>query len=139
MNNAYEDIIEAVGGRDPDWYDENGTPRFGPHHPKHCPDIYAVEIALLEIACQACDRRFNVQMSAGAYSECKSLQPLIENGSIHYGDPPNVGCCAAGPTMNCVDLRVIEFWAHTRPHVVRGWERITRLEVDLPKDAEVEP
>lgn len=53
----------------PNWWDENGTPRFMEHHPRLCPDIYADEVALLEIACQACERRFKVQMSWGRSSE----------------------------------------------------------------------
>src|SRR5205085_9175 len=47
----------------PGWYDENGTPRFAEHHPKLCPDIYATEVALLLISCQACGHEYKVQMS----------------------------------------------------------------------------
>jgi hypothetical protein len=112
MKAMYEDVLAAIANGhegDPIWYDENGTPRFATHHPEMCPDIYASEVALLEIACQACERVFRAQMSRSSYST--QLRAEVKSGAIHYGDPPNADCCPAGPTMNCLDLRVVEFWA----------------------------
>lgn len=75
-----------------------------------------------------------------------SLSDLVRSGAVHYGDPPNVDCCAAGPTMNCLDLRVVEFW--TRGPIVSGqledaikameWRRVPELEVELPDTTDPE-
>lgn len=117
----------------PLWHDEHGTPRFAPHHPELCADIYAREVALLEIACQGCERRFRVQVSVSAHDFLRAhdaamtLESLITTGIIHYGDPPNVGCCPSGPTMSANDLRVLEYWRHTDG----AWSRIAGLEVSL--------
>jgi hypothetical protein len=46
---------------------------------------------------------------------------------IHYGDPPNSGCCPAGATMNCIDLRVLQFWARAGS----TWVRSPELEIEL--------
>jgi hypothetical protein len=97
------------------------------------------EVALLEIACQSCGKRFKVAMSWGRMDglllESRSLSEQIEDGSIHYGDPPNNGCCPAGPTMNCDDLRVIEFWSRDD-----GLEfvRVRELEIELPDAKEAQ-
>ncbi len=40
----------------------------------------------------------------------KNLSDLIQDGSLHYGDPPNIDCCGAGPTMNSIPIRVVEYW-----------------------------
>lgn len=77
-----------------------------------------------------------------------SLATQVRSGAIHYGDPPNTECCAAGPTMNCWDLRVIEFWArgfslrairepeNKSPTMLAGeyldWARVPELEKELP-------
>ena len=69
---------------------------------------------LLEISCQGCEHRFIVAMSQSAWQRMGNgypyLREYIISKFIHYGDPPNIDCCAAGPTMNCNDLRVIEYW-----------------------------
>ncbi len=142
MHHTYPDIIDLAdaAGRKPLWWDENGVPRFCAHHPAHSPDVYAREVALLEVACQGCGRRFLVQMAwsmssailsslSTAYAARGKLSSQVLDRVIHYGDPPNVGCCAAGPTMNCEDLRVVEFWRQTDRC---DWERVPDLEVELP-------
>lgn len=148
MHNSYDDILEAAGGRQPDWWDENGVPRFGEHHPDKCPDIYAGEVALVEIGCQGCKRLFRVQMSGNGaftfiYSRDKNalfekhpLRKRIENKALHYGDPPNVDCCGAGATMNCEDYRVLEYWVRGDSPVNWDWRRDHTLEVDLADIAE---
>lgn len=129
MLQDYSDIVELVAKhnelRGPllapikaKWWDENGTPRFADHHPKFCADIYADEVVLLQIACQACEERFRVQMSwskghelvantqalvrmkrndptlhhpgmeALAPKAHYSLERAVRDGKVHYGDPP---------------------------------------------------
>jgi hypothetical protein len=75
-----------------------------------------------------------------------TLAELVTTGAIHYGDPPSVGCCPAGDTMNCEDLAVVEFWrrgwdqtkaADGVPladilHKMNTWHRVTELEIPLP-------
>ena len=156
----------------PGWWDENGVPRFAPHHPSLCPDIYAIEVALVLIGCQSCGHEYPVQMSWSMAGEImksarymrdmpgrpsqeelmkSSLSAAVVAGTIHYGDPP---CfhdgCTTGATMNCDDLRVLEFWSRnkTDPRWHRAlaawvateaslpartdWMRIPELEIWLP-------
>lgn len=124
----------------PQWWDENGVPRFVTHHPKFCPNIYANEVVLLEIACQSCERRFDVQMCRSSMDEVRarmmgirgcSLEQQVRDNTIHYGDPPrhddpNDGGCVSGNSMNVHDLRVKEFWKR-----VDEWQRVPELEIDL--------
>lgn len=128
---------------DPLWWDENGVPRYFEHHPKLCPDIYADEVILLEVECQACLRKFSVQMSWGRRDQMEAVRrnpggdgPLPKLADvvrkhpeqIHYGDPPHHEDCPSGPTMNVNDLRILEFWKRT----AYGWARVVELEVNLP-------
>jgi len=82
------------------------------------------------------------------------LSEQIAHGTIHYGDPPNAGCCAAGPTMNCWDLRVVEYWARSftlrrlldptnTSDTMKGdeclryeWTRVPAFEIELPDATE---
>ena len=115
MNQAYADITERIS-EPPRWWDECAVPRYCAFTPRAVANIYAVEVALVEIACQNCGTRFLVAWSRGdfvidgAVQETKPFDPQ----TFHYGDPPNAGCCAAGPTMNCNDLRVLECWRRDR-------------------------
>jgi hypothetical protein len=140
MHHHYRDLTDKLGT--PLWWDECGVPRyceFGPHETNN---IYADEVALLEIACQDCGQRFKVAMSSSLFERVnggmpgpplRSLADLIQHGSIHYGDPPNNGCCPAGPTMNCEDLCVLEFWAKPEnPKELATLERVPELEIELP-------
>jgi hypothetical protein len=153
MKSGYEDILALAAGQQqpvsPQWWDENGVPRFVAHDPHYCPNIYANEVVLLEIACQRCERRQPVQMCSSSFDEVRarmmnraftSLATQIETGVIHYGDPPHHhhergGFCHAGCTMNCYDLRVIEFWRRD----TGDWTRVPELEIALPdaKDLDV--
>ena len=65
-----------------------------------------------------------------AAMESTSLKVAVEAHTLHYGDPPNIDCCAAGATMNSIPIRVLQFWM--REHL--GWERIPKLEADLWPD-----
>jgi hypothetical protein len=144
MTGGYEDIRElaARAGVTPQWWDEHGTPRFAEHHPVHCPNIYAEEVVLLLIACQLCGHEMPVQMSVSSMDQVRasmmdvkftSLADRVRSGVIHYGDPPwhdeGGEFCHAGCTMNCDDLRVLEFWRRKNYE----WSRVDELEIELPK------
>ena len=125
MLHHYEDIRSRIA-EPPKWWDEEGVPRYCEFSPHEAANIYARQVALVEIACQACGERFLVAMSAGPF-RADALAGEIERGVLHYGDPPNVGCCPAGATMNCDDLRVVEFW---RNDATTGyeWQRFPDME-----------
>ncbi|MDQ3933411.1 MAG: hypothetical protein M3340_02130 [Actinomycetota bacterium] len=111
MNHSYADIREKLG--EPQWWDENAVPRYCDFAPERCANIYALEAVLLEIACQDCGTPFLVAISR-AEGAGMTLEQAVVASEIHYGDPPNAGCCGAGPTMNSVPRRVIEFWVRRR-------------------------
>lgn len=151
MNHNYADIRSRIP-TPPLWFDENAVPRYSDFAPRELSNIYADEGALVEIACQSCQMRFKVAFSRSTMDdirarmagfEPKPLADLIKENTIHYGDPPNVGCCPAGPTMNSDPLHVLEYWQ-------RGddfeWRRDPALEVDVsdmttltPQDKQREP
>lgn len=131
----------------PKWFDSNGVPRYGKFHPDLCPNIYADEMVLLEIACQDCGRRFLVEMNWDKFGsflrggkipsfrkrlmEWKKLsdeKKKEEWSPIHYGDPPIHGC--VGDTMNVYDLRLVQLWARSKKF---PWTmtRRRRLEIEL--------
>lgn len=139
MKSNYADIL-SLTDKKPLWYDESGCPRYEKFTPNLCPNIYADEVILLEIACQDCGKRFKVQMSAwviyGGYSFRERLFEWKKDGKktftpIHYGDPPIHGC--VGDTMNCEDLKVLEFWEKDRVKFV-GFKRRKDLEVNLEEE-----
>lgn len=89
------------------------------------------------------------------FTELHGLRPdnlaeQITRGKVHYGDPPSTGCCPAGDTMNCWDLRVVEYWARSftlrklveptstsstmsgAEHSQLGWTRVPTFEIELP-------
>ena len=138
MNHHYNDIRTRID-EPPVWFDERAVPRYCCFAPGETANIYCNETALVVIACQACGERFNVCFSQsridigwilryGAEPQ-PTLADKIRDGSIHYGDPPNTDCCAAGATMNCDDLRVLEYWY--RDEVGFGWKRDASLEVEI--------
>lgn len=143
MHASYSDITSRLG--QPIWYDENGTPRYAPFEPELLPDIYATEAVLYEIACASCGNRFLVADSWSVGRDILrripvgSLRRAVEEGGLHYGDPPyhhsgnGVGTwVCGGATMNCDDLRVVEFWDHSDG----SWKRVHQLEIVLPDDGE---
>ena len=50
-------------------------------------------------------------LTGGFADDGLSLGDMIRLQRIHYGDPPNVRCCDAGPTMNSVMKTVLEYWS----------------------------
>jgi hypothetical protein len=135
MNHNYDDIRSRIQ-EPPKWFDECAVPRYSDFAPHEVSDIYAHEAALVLIACQSCGQRFKVAFSrptngglAAILSGKKSptLAERIKDKSLHYGDPPNVGCCPAGPTMNSDPILVLEYWS--RPSF--EWVRDHQLEIPL--------
>lgn len=152
MHHHYDDIRSRIAEA-PLWWDENAVPRYCTFAPGAGADIYCDEIALVEIACQGCDTRYLVAMSHGSTRwgakglELHGMWTREDVERFHYGDPPNAQCCAAGPTMNCIDLRVVEFWRHHDPQYTKpdphlggtrvctegyfDWRRVPELEIRL--------
>lgn len=162
MHHHYSDIRDRVS-EEPLWFDEHAVPRYVPFAPRETANIYADECCLVLIECQGCGVEFQVAFSQNrmdCYREARwglligdkvsdpdeeALKEAMEEaklashaakGTLHYGDPPNIGCCAAGATMNSVPRRVLEFWAQERGE--RGWPNWVRkpeLEsIDLTPD-----
>lgn len=137
MNAHYEDILSRIK-EEPVWFDEHAVPRFCPFEPGRAADIYADEVVLAVIACQNCSREFRVAFSLNAFMavtrQAKSIQEQIKTRTLHYGDPPNICCCASGPTMNSEMLRVEEYWM--RDWQKFEWVRKPELEVEFDNDDE---
>lgn len=149
MNHHYADIRSRIA-EPPKWFDENAVPRYCEFSPDENAYIYADECALVLIGCQNCRATFKVAFSAsqsrtwlrGGMGDAESFRLAkdeiargIRDQTLHYGDPPNVGCCGAGPTMNCLDLKVLEYW---RRGERREWVRDASLEILLPDHPEFE-
>ena len=99
----------------PDWWDENGTPRFCKFAPEHIANIYADEACLILIQCQSCHMEFEVAMSWDKHEmdgnhRVPSLRDRIGCDELEYGDPPNINCCGSGPSEMSNSLDVIQFW-----------------------------
>ena len=123
MNNGYRDIRDRIA-EPPKWWDEFAVPRYCDFAPAHAANTYAREAALISIECEACRTPFHVSMTANR----GLLAAAIKDRSLHCGNPPKIGCCKAGPSMNCIDLRVLEFWRRLNRST---WERDSSLETDL--------
>lgn len=132
MLEAYRDIRKRIP-EPPKWFDEHGVPRYDDFHPSLSPNVYADEVLLYEIACQACGERFLVEENWSrlnlpdivAGRKTPSLSERVRSADIHYGDPPCFGGdCMAGATMNCEDIKTVQFWR--RDH--RAWQRVAELE-----------
>ena len=146
MNNHYEDIRNLID-RDPIWFDENAVPRYCRFSPREVACIYADEIVLALIRCQNCQREFHVAFSSSKAKRVRSfimetdcvekmtlelldryrLANAVKLRTLHYGDPPNVSCCPAGPSMNSEMIRVVQFWKSFRLE----WKRVHALEVSF--------
>jgi hypothetical protein len=117
------------------------VPRYAEYGPYQVANIYPQETALVEIACSACWRHFEVAFSipgAGlqeTIGKCSTLTEAIQKGEIHYGDPPAYGNCRDGPSMGCYDLRVLQYWS--RANEKRSWFRDSRMEIELPDAREL--
>jgi hypothetical protein len=142
MHCEYDDIRSKIA-EPPKWFDENAVPRYSDFEPGQLANIYASECCLLRIECQNCDHEFDVAMSESSMDQVRHqmmfgkirphLSDLVRSGDVHYGDPPNAGCCPSGPTMNSIPRRVLQFWRR-RPLPAHGWERDSQLEIDIKCD-----
>lgn len=148
MNNDYLDIRARIK-EPPRWWDEHAVPRYSEFSPDELADIYADECVLLEIRCQGCKRPFLVAMSVNRADRLMlgddgphAFPALIESNEIHYGDPPNVGCCPSGPTMSSEPVRVVEYWQLTndaRGRTAPEWKRDPSFERAIRPDWMEEP
>lgn len=136
MHQHYADITSRIA-EPPKWFDECATPRYCDFAPDEVANIYAREVVLAEIACQGCGALFLVAFSQTFPFDFRtgklvpSLADKVRDHSLHYGDPPNTGCCGAGPTMNSEPRRVVEFWRQA--HAL-DWTRVPELEVPIRAD-----
>jgi hypothetical protein len=132
MHNDYKDITSKLGK--PLWWDEEAVPRYCEFSPDEIANIYAVEAVLALIACQDCGTIFPVAFSTSGYSRYDykeiHLYHTIEERMLHYGDPPNYGCCGAGPSMNCDDIVVLEYWEKNK-ETDYDWKRNPKYETGL--------
>lgn len=146
MHESYEDIRSRIADP-PQWFDEHAVPRFCAFDPMRVANIYADEAVLAEVTCQSCGHSFSVAFSRDrmeAFELKCSLSDEIRTRSLHYGDPPNIGCCGPGPTMNSEPRRVMEYWHRShREYVDEGvvtdmayfeWRRDPALETDITPD-----
>lgn len=129
MHPSYDDITGRIAER-PSWWQTGGVPRYGEFSPDRRESIYADEIALVEIACQGCDARFHVAFDRGVIDRLNgpSLADEIRSCTLHYGDPPNTGCCPAGPTMNSEPIAVLQYWSRNDARHVGAGGVVTDVE-----------
>lgn len=130
MWNAYSDIIERCG--EPLWWDEHAVPRYVPFTPHECADIYAGRCCLLLINCQGCGAEFSVCISESNMDMVHghaALPDMIRKEVISFGDPPNTGCCPAGPTMSSIPVQVLEYWTQHPQDGADDWTRDPNLEI----------
>lgn len=113
MHHHYEDIL-SLTDEEPKWFDENAVPRFCEFSPAQVANIYADVVVLLEIKCQACGRPFKVAHSINEPHHEIFLKNILPDeydwDDFMWGDPPNMRCCPAGPTMQSVDTRPLQIW-----------------------------
>ncbi len=131
MHHNYNDIRNRISTA-PLWWDEVGVPRYCDFGPGEVNLIYATEVVFFAVACQSCGCRFNVALSWHPVHDCHSLSRRVKQNTLHYGDPPNTGCCSSGPTMNSNPLYVLEFWQRG----IGDWERVSEFERPLATTAE---
>lgn len=137
MKNEYSDITSRIL-EPPTWWDCNGVPRYGDFHPGKSPSIYAKEIVLLRIMCQGCGCGFDVEVNWSEidfYHHRPALSGRLRG--IYYGDPPNVGCCPAGPTMSSISVRTLQFWRREGGRWER-WPEGEDVDIENPADYDLE-
>lgn len=125
MLRSYREITDKMG--EPLWWDGNGVPRYVPFSPD-ATGVYDHAVGLVEIACQDCGKRFEVAFEYDHHrwngSELVAYK-RPDPQTLHYGDPPNHDC--VGDTMNCEDLRVLQWWE--KEHL--DWVRVSDMEVKI--------
>lgn len=127
LHTTYSDIRSRIQ-EEPSWFDEFAVPRYGPFTPAAMANFYVREAVLVLAACQSCGRHFRLGMSRPYSKDDPDLVSAIRRRTLHYGDPPNIGCCSTGPMTTVVELKVLEYW-RLRRKPGTGWERDASLEV----------
>jgi hypothetical protein len=166
MHARYDDIISRISSP-PIWFDEHAVPRYCAFEPGRSSSIHIGEIALTEIACQRCQRRFRVAISAVNFRDQMILQAIRSNttpGNFHdrtiaeairsktlqYGDPPRHDSdgCDVGASMQSDARRLLEYWRRHDPryvefgrvtniHAWTKWVRDPSLEIDIEPECEL--
>lgn len=129
MKACYSDLL-ALSSDYPSWFDEFAVPRFCPFEPDMIANIYAKECCLYLIECQACKHEFKVAASWHVLDGFPLLSEQINTNNLHFGDPPNIGCCDAGPSMTSVTVRILEFWVKNQDTEYK-WVRNAKLEKEI--------
>jgi len=131
MYRRYPDLREKLG--EPLWHDDHGVPRYAPFSPELC-GVYHRCVALLEIDCQGCDRRFLVASAHTGYSSAKletAFPSQTDSGDFGFGDAPHHttehGQCV-GTTMTTDVCRIVEFWTRDGGDHGVDWRRRTEYE-----------
>lgn len=107
-------------------------PRFCEFEPNKAASIYCSEVALVEVCCQGCKHIFHVAFSSLNMGTVR-IADAIKTNALHYGDPPNVRCCAGGPTMNSEPQRVLQYWSRYHEKYTEPFgstRRVTDLRFD---------
>lgn len=125
----YDDIISKLG--EPLWFSKDGYPRYCKYIPSEC-GVYHKFSALCLVKCQACGKEFKIGTATNLidiwYRETQGHidKNMTELEKIRYvleysGDPPNVDCCAAGPTMTVEFVSFLEMWKINDKYL---WEKM---------------
>ena len=80
MHASYDDITSRIGTA-PIWFDEHAVPRYCAFEPKRSASIHIGEIALAEVTCQGCQRKFCVAFSAVNFRE-QTIAEAIRSGAL---------------------------------------------------------
>jgi hypothetical protein len=108
MNRRYFDIIDRISLA-PVWWQKGGVPRYEIFQVGQSTGLGVAEAALVEVMTQGCESTFLVLIESA--SRDGLIAESISNGSIDYGDPPNVDCCRFGcASMGTVPIKVMEYW-----------------------------
>lgn len=131
MHCAYDDIRMRIA-EEPKWFDEYAVPRYCDFHPNEVANIYADEVVLMEIACQVCGKHFLKATSQDDFKRMMggfSLADRIKDRDVYWnGDPPNIWCCPAGPSMTSETICICEYWTKDEHY---EWVRKPEYEIIL--------
>lgn len=113
MRANYDDITSRIPSP-PLWFDEHAVPRYCEFDPSRSASTYVGEVALAEVACQRCKRRFMVAISPVNFLDAP-IAEAIHSRSLDFGDPPDHlhvanGEPCTGNTMTSQFYRVVEYW-----------------------------
>ncbi|MGY4474025.1 hypothetical protein [Bradyrhizobium sp. USDA 3364] len=127
MHTKYADILSRIS-EEPSWFDELAVPRYGDFDPDAVANVYAREAVLVLAACQFCGRHFRLAITRPYFKDDPDVATAVCHRGLHYGDPPNVDCCSAGPSTTVVELEVLEYWWRVSGS---SWKREVSFEVGV--------